>query len=89
MIKIKYKVKNPQGIHARPVGLLVHKFKKFKCNVVIEKGAKAVNGKEIFPFMSLSIKQNDKIFIYFEGENEMAESEEAEKFLKHFNIFKV
>lgn len=89
MIKIKYQVKNPEGIHAMPVAFLVYKFNKFKCNVIIEKGTKAVNGKKIFPFMSLNIKQNDKIFISFEGENEMAEAEVAEKFLKYLKIFKM
>lgn len=89
MVKIEYRVKNPEGIHAMPVTFLVYKFNKFKCNVIIEKGTKVVNGKKIFPFMSLNIKQNDKIFISFEGENEVAEAQEAEKFLKHFRIFKI
>ncbi len=88
MIKIKYKVKNTEGIHARPAGLLAYKFKKLKCNVIIEKNEKAVNAKEIFPLMSLSIKQNDTIFIIFEGEKEAEEAEIANKFLKYFNIIK-
>lgn len=82
MKKIKYQVKNPQGIHARPSGLLVNEFSQFKCNVIIEKAGKAVNAKEIFPLMSLSIKQGDNIVITFEGEEEMAEAKAAEKYLK-------
>jgi len=80
--KIKYHVKNSQGIHARPAGLLVDEFSQFKCNVIIEKGEKAVNAKEIFPLMSLYIKQGDKIVITFEGEEEMAASKATEKYLK-------
>jgi len=80
--KIKYQVKNPQGIHARPAGLLVKELNQFKCNVTIEKAGKAVNAKEIFPLMSLSIKQGDNIDIIFEGEDEMAIAEAVEKYLK-------
>lgn len=88
MIKIKYHVNNPEGIHARPAELLVSKLSKLKCNVIIEKDEKAVNGKKIFALMSLSIKQNDTIFIIFEGEEEGAEAEKAEKILKYFQISK-
>lgn len=81
MKKIKFQVKNPQGIHARPAGLLVNEFSKFKCNIFVEKDGRAVNAKEIFPLMSLSIKQNDNIAIIFEGEEEMATAELVEKYL--------
>lgn len=82
MKKIKHQVKNPQGIHARPAGLLVNQFSKFKCNIFIEKGEKSVNAKEIFPLMSLTIKQGDIITITFEGEEEIAAARAAEKYLK-------
>lgn len=82
MKKIKYQVKNPQGIHARPAGMLVKELSQFKCNVTIEKGEKAVNAKEIFPLMSLSIKQGDNIVITLEGEEEMATAKAVEKYLK-------
>lgn len=88
MIKIKYQVKNPEGIHARPAGLLVNEFSKFKCNIIIEKDEKKVNGKEIFALMSLSIKQKDIIFITFEGEGEKAAAKATGEFLKHFSIYK-
>ena len=82
MKKIKYQVKNPQGIHARPAGLLVNEFSKFKCNIIIEKCEKTANAKEIFPLMSLSIKQGDNIVITFEGEDEIVAAKVAEKYLK-------
>lgn len=82
MKKIKYKIKNPEGIHARPVVLLVNQFRQFKCNVAIEKNGKAVNAKEIFSLMSLGIKQNDIINITFNGEDEEEASKTAENFFK-------
>ena len=82
MKKIKYQVKNPQGIHARPAGLLVNEFSKFKCNIIIEKGEKSANAKKIFTLMSLSIKQGDNIVITFEGEDEIVAAKVAERYLK-------
>lgn len=88
MKKIKYQVKNPQGIHARPAAQLVNHFSKLNCNIAIEKGKKAVNGKEIFALMSLSIKHNDIITITFDGEGEEAAIKAAGIFLRNFNIIR-
>lgn len=82
MKKIKYQVNNPQGIHARPAGLLVKELSQFNCNVIIKKGEKLVNAKEIFPLMSLSIKQGDKIVLILDGEEEMVAAKALEKYLK-------
>ena len=68
--KIKYQIKNPQGIHATPAGLLVNYFRQFKCNIYIENNEKAVNAKKIFSLMGLAIKQGDTITLTFEGESE-------------------
>lgn len=87
MIKIKYHVKNPEGIHARPAGILVNEFNKFKCNVIIKKNEKYVNAKDIFALMSLSVKNEDTLIIFFEGEEEKASAEDAEQFLKKFMIY--
>lgn len=80
MKKIEYKIKNPEGIHARPVILLVNQFRQFSCNITVEKDGKTVNAKEIFALMSLGIKQNDVITITFEGEDE----KKAAKAIKNF-----
>lgn len=70
MKKIEYKIKNPGGIHARPVTLLVNRFRQFNCDTIIEKDGKSVNAKDIFALMTLGIKQNDVITITFDGEDE-------------------
>lgn len=88
MRKIRYQVKNPQGIHARPAMQLVNHFSGLNCNISIEKDKKAVNGKKIFALMSLSIKHNDIITITFEGEGEEAAVEAAGKFLRNFNVIR-
>ncbi|TZE82988.1 HPr family phosphocarrier protein [Calorimonas adulescens] len=80
--KITYQVKNPQGIHARPAGMLVNRVSQFKCKVVIEKEKETVNAKEIFALMSLSVKQGDIITITFDGEEEETAVKAIEEFIK-------
>lgn len=82
MKKIEYKIKNPNGIHARPVILLINQFRKFSCDTVIEKDGKSANAKEIFALMSLNIKQGDIITITFDGEDEKRAARTIESFLK-------
>lgn len=82
MKKITYQVTNPQGIHARPAGLLVRQVSKFKCKAVIEKSGKVVDAKEILALMSIGVKQGDTIIITFDGEEEKEAVIAVEKFLK-------
>lgn len=70
MKRIEYKVKTPEGIHARPVMQLVNQFRQFNCDVTIEKEGKLANAKNIFALMNLCIKQNDVIIVTFDGEDE-------------------
>lgn len=80
--KFQYEVVNPQGIHAAPASLLVNEFNKFHCNVIIEKGKKVIDGKDIFALMGLNIKQNDTIVVTFEGKEENEAVKAVERLLK-------
>lgn len=82
MKKITYQVTTPQGIHARPAGLLANQISKYKCKVFIEKDGKSVDAKEILALMSLGVKQGDIIAITFDGEEEEEAATAVERFLK-------
>lgn len=82
MKKVKFKIKNPQGIHAEPAESLVYQFRKFKSDVIIEKDNKPVDGKNIFELMSLCIKYGDKITIIFQGEDEREALRSAKAIMK-------
>ena len=47
MKEFKYVVTDPEGIHARPAGMLVKAVKEFSCDIKIAKDGKAMNCKAI------------------------------------------
>ena len=52
MKEFKYVVTDPEGIHARPAGMLVKAVKEFSCDIKIAKDGKAMNCKAIFGIQS-------------------------------------
>lgn len=80
MIKFAYTIKDKDGIHARPAGMLVKEAQKFDSKIEIEaKGSKA-DAKKIFAVMGLGVKYDDDITVIFDGTDES----EAMNSLKEF-----
>ena len=73
---------NPQGIHARPAGLLVKEAKKFESNISVFKGARKGDLKKIFTVMALGVKQGETIKVQVEGADEEQAASTVEAFLK-------
>ena len=61
MKEFEFVVTDPQGIHARPAGLLVKEAKKFESNISVFKGARKGDLKKIFTVMALGVKQGESI----------------------------
>ena len=57
MKEFTYVITDPEGIHARPAGLLVKAAAGFKSDIKIEKDGKAANAKTIFGVMGLGVKK--------------------------------
>jgi phosphocarrier protein HPr len=76
-----YVIKDAEGIHARPAGLLVKKAKEFGCAITITKGEKTVDAKKLFAVMSLAAKSGETITMGCDGENEEAAAEAMKAFL--------
>jgi len=70
MKEIKYVLKDPLGIHARPAGQMVRMAGKYKCDIQIGSPAKMVNAKRIIGVMALTLKQGDEVTLSFSGEDE-------------------
>ena len=70
MKEFKYVIKDEQGIHARPAGMLVKEAAAFPCKVTIEKDGKETDAKRIFGLMSLAVKCGQEITLRTDGENE-------------------
>ena len=82
MKEFTYTITDPNGIHARPAGLLVKQLKAFKSTVTIFKGDKNVDMKKLLALMGLGVTQGDAVTIKVEGEDEEACAAALEKFLK-------
>ena len=82
MKEFKYVIADPEGIHARPAGLLVKKAAEFKSAVTIAKGEKSADAKRIFGVMGLGVKTGEEIVITVEGEDEDTAVVELEAFFK-------
>lgn len=82
MKEFSYIIKDAQGIHARPAGLLMKKASVFKSNITISKDTKTADAKKIFAIMSLGAKLGETIRIEISGEDEDEALTALEEFIK-------
>ena len=82
MIEIKYTIKDPMGIHARPAGELVKACAAFPCKIMISNGTKSMDAKRIMGVMSHGVKQGTEISMSFDGEQEAEASAAIAAFLE-------
>ena len=82
MKEFEFVVTDPQGIHARPAGLLVKEAKKFESNISVFKGARKGYLNKIFTVMALGVKQAETIKVQVEGADEEQAASTVEAFLK-------
>ncbi len=77
-----YVIKDEQGIHARPAGLLVKEAKKYESKVTITKGEKTVDAAKLMALMSMGIKCGDSVTIEVDGADEDTACTEILKFFE-------
>lgn len=65
-----YVITDPEGIHARPAGLLVKEANKYQSSISIAKGDKSGDLKRIFSVMGLAAKKGETITISADGPDE-------------------
>lgn len=82
MVTFTFTVNDEMGLHARPAGELVKEAAKCTSKVTIRKGEKTGDAKRIFNVMGLSVKAQEEVEITVEGENEKAEAEALEAFVR-------
>lgn len=82
MKEFSYVITDPEGIHARPAGLLVKEANKFASSVTIKKGSKTADAKRIFGVMGLIAKKDETIQIIAEGNDEAEAISALEAFVK-------
>jgi len=72
MKEFKYVIKDKEGIHARPAGIVVAEAKKYASNLTITNKGKSADLKRIFGVMSLCVKCGEEVVIKAEGADEAA-----------------
>ena len=70
MKEFMYKIKDPEGIHARPAGVIVKKASEFESNITIENKGKTADAKKIFAIMGLIVKNGEEVHVTIEGSDE-------------------
>ena len=83
MKSFNYTIKDAQGIHARPAGVLVKEAGRFKSDITIEKDGKKADAKRIFAVMGLGIKSGETITVNIEGEDEDRAASSLQGFLQN------
>ena len=82
MREFKHVVKDKNGLHARPAGLLAMASKSFESEIKVYANGKEADGKRLLSLMSLGVKCGTEISFKIEG----ADEEAAEKALiQHCN----
>lgn len=82
MKEFKYRITDPEGIHARPAGELVKVAKEFASTIQMEKDGKKMDCKKILGIMSLAVKTGQEVTMTFEGEDEEAAFSSISKFMQ-------
>ena len=81
IIKKRIKIKNPQGLHARPASAFVKIANRFESDVTVRKGSEAVNGKSIMGLMTLAANQGSSLELEISGPDAEQAMAELEQFL--------
>lgn len=69
IVKRTIKVKNKQGLHARPAALFVQLANKFDSKITVAKDGQEVNGKSIMGILMLAAEKDSEILITAEGDD--------------------
>ena len=80
MKEFNYVLKDDNGIHARPAGILVKEVAKFKSEVKVTLREKVADARRIFALMGLGAKKGDEVLISVSGEDEDEVTEKLKEF---------
>lgn len=82
MTSFTHKVRDREGLHARPAGMLVELAKECNSDICIELNGKTANAKRIFSVMGLCAKPDDELIFHVEGGSEDTDASKLEAFCK-------
>ena len=82
MTQFQYTITDPNGLHARPAGLLVKEAQKFSSTVKLTRGEKSADLKRLFAVMGMGVKCGETVEVTAEGADEAQAAQVLEQFFK-------
>ena len=82
MIEFLHTVKDPNGIHARPAGLLAKEALRYQSEITVKVGERYANMKGLFSMMSLAVKAGDSITVSVSGKDEEEAARAIQEYLQ-------
>ncbi len=66
-MELLLKIKNAEGLHARPAGILAKKAAEFQSNIQISAGGQIKSAKSIMALMRLGLKKDQEFKLIIDG----------------------
>lgn len=70
MLRKKFKITNPEGLHLRPAAVICSHSIEFKSSITLKSDNKSVNAKSVLGVLSALVKCGDVIELICEGQDE-------------------
>lgn len=83
MVAKKFIIKNSQGLHMRPAGILSHAMNAFDSDVTIIKDGEGLNAKSIMNVMAACIKYGTEIEVQCNGTDEQVALDKFEELVNN------
>ncbi len=82
MSKFEYIITDPNGLHARPAGLLVRKAQEYGEEITISCNGRSAGLKKLLAVMGLGIRGGDTVTVTVDGENAPTVAAELKQFFE-------
>lgn len=82
MSRFEYTITDPNGLHARPAGLLVKKAQAFSNEITMECNGKSAGLKKLLAIMGMGIRCGDTVTVTVEGERASEVAAELKRFFE-------
>jgi len=80
MKEFTYTIEDPNGMHARPAGMLATFAKRFQSDIRIKAGDKEADAKRLLALMSLGAVHGTRLTVLVSGEDEEIAARELEQY---------
>ena len=82
MKQFSYVIKDENGLHARPAGMLTKEAKKYQSAVTISCNGKSAAAGKLMAIMGMGVKCGDNVEVTIEGADEDTAAAELQKFFR-------